>query len=171
MRTVSLLKWGCLALILAACGNEAEAGKTATTDTESAATAETRLVVVTNAPKEPLTTISEELITDCVGYVPYAAATGNFFMQVIWNDYAKQDVAQLRTVCEEMGHTDPEGLQRISDEKKAVDKFFENVIATASTIAGGGPPTAAPAPVPGAIEACGPGLALGPTGFCEPATP
>jgi len=164
----SVLKWGCLGLLLAACGNAAEARKTASTDTGAAVTVETRLVVVSNAPKEPLTTIAEELITDCVGYVPYAAATGNFYMQVIWTEYAGQDLAQLRTVCEEMGQTDPEGLQRISDEKKAVDKFFEG-FTTATTVAVQAPPTATT--VPGAIEACGPGLALGPNGFCESITP
>jgi len=165
MRTASLLKWGCLALLLAACGKEAEAEKTATTDSE--VPVETRLVVVTNSTKEPLATIAPELVTDCVGYVPFAADTGNFYMNAIW-DIAERDLTKLAAVCEEIGHTDPEGLQRISDEKKAVDKFFEG-FATATTVPGQAPPTATT--VPGATEACGPGLTLGPTGFCEPVSP
>jgi hypothetical protein len=164
MRTVSLLKLGCLAMLLAACGDDAEAEKTATT--ESAAPTETRLVTVTNSPQEPLATIAPELITDCVAYVPFAADTGNFFMNAIW-DIAERDLTKLAAVCEEMGHTDPAGLQRISDERKAVDAYF----ASFTTVPGAAPAPPTATTVPGATPACAPGQALGPTGFCEPVTP
>jgi hypothetical protein len=166
MRTVSLVKLGCLVLLVAACGKDAEAERSATT--ESAVPKETRLVVVTNSTNEPLDTIAPELVEDCVAYVPFAADTGNFFMNAIW-DIAERDLAKLAVVCEEMGHTDPAGLQRISDERKAVDEFFASFTTTTIPGAGAAPDTATT--VPGGLTACEPGLTLGPTGFCEPATP
>lgn len=168
MRTVSVLKWGCLALLLAGCGRDADAGKTATT--ESAVPKETRLVVVSNAPKEPLATIAAELVTDCVAYVPFAADTGNFFMNAIW-DIAERDLTKLADVCEEMGHTDPAGLQRISDERKAVDAYFASFSTTTVPGAVSATPTATATTVAGSMTVCEPGLAIGPTGFCEPITP
>jgi hypothetical protein len=116
--------------------------------------------------QEPLATIAPELITDCVAYVPFAADTGNFFMNAIW-DIAERDLTKLAAVCEEMGHTDPAGLQRISDERKAVDAYF----ASFTTVPGAAPAPPTATTVPGATPACAPGQALGPTGFCEPVTP
>lgn len=68
-------------------------------------------------------------VDDCVRYVPFAAFTGNVYMQLIWNQ-AGQDVTRLREVCEGIAVDDPGGLARISAEQQAVDKFFAAVSST-----------------------------------------
>jgi hypothetical protein len=146
-------------LLLGACGGD-EAG--ATPDTEdSVAAPDTRHVVVTNSPKAPVSTISPQLITHCVEYVPFAAFTGNFYMRAIWN-IANQNVDTLRTVCEEMGHTDPAGLQRISDEKQAVDRYF----ASFTTVPGAAPAAGAPG-----ASGCVEGAVMTDTGHCQTTGP
>ena len=166
VRTRSLLNWSCLGLLLGACGSEAGAERSDTT----AIAAETRLVVVSTEPRPPVVTISPELIEDCVGYVPFAATQGNFYMHAIW-DIAEQNLDKLRAVCEEMGHTDPAGLQRISEAKKDVDRFFASLTSTtvAAAAATPAPPSAAPTN-PGGL-ACPEGSMMTPTGHCQAATP
>jgi hypothetical protein len=167
MRTRSLLTWGCLGLLLGACGSEAGAERTATTTTP--ASVETRLVVV-SPEANTIVTIAPDLIERCVGYVPFAATHGNFYMHAIW-EIAEENLDKLRAVCEEMGHTDPEGLQRISDEKQAVDRFFAAL--TSTTVAGAAVPTSSPSGVvtiPGA-PGCPAGSVMTGTGHCQAATP
>ena len=162
MRTRSLLTWSSLGLLLAACGDGAGAEQTSSTS----APAETRLVVVSSEARDPVTTIAPNLIEDCVGYVPFAANNGNFYMHAIW-DIAEQNLDKLRVVCEEMGHTDPAGLGRISEEKQAVDRFFASL--TSTTVAGtGGTPGAIT--IPGA-PGCPEGSVMTDTGHCQAATP
>jgi hypothetical protein len=133
----------------------------------------TRLVVVSEPVRAPVVTIAPELVAHCVDYVPFAAFTGNFYMKAIW-DIANQNVDQLRVVCEEMGHTDPAGLQRISEEKKAVDRYFASFTTTTTPGIAPAPPPAAPAapatappPVaPPGAPSCPAGSTLSPDGFC-----
>ena len=91
---------------------------------------------------------SVDQIADCVRYVPFAADTGNFYMQVIWNQ-ANHSETRLRGICEQMAKDDPAGLARISEEQQAVDRFF--AAASQTTV----------------IPDCPPGSVLGTDGFCE----
>jgi len=137
---------GLLALA-SSCARQAEAGR----DLEpiaSAAPGTASTGQVTAETPAPETTIAPALVDNCVGYVPFAAYTGNFYMQIIW-DQANRDVAQLRELCEQIGRDDPEGLSRISTEHQAVEKY----LAAASK------GTVVPAN-------CAPGSVLGDEGFC-----
>jgi hypothetical protein len=145
MRTVTLSMCVALLTVAGGCASQAEAGRdlgpiagAAPLDAASA---------TTEAPAPP-PTVAPALIDHCLEYVPFAAFTGNFYMQAIWNE-ANQDVAQLREVCEQMGHDDPDGLGRIATEHRAVQEF----LAAASK--------SAVAPV-----VCAPGSVLGDDGFC-----
>ena len=100
----------------------------------------------------PETTVAPEpvpqgLVDDCVEYVPFAAYTGNFYMQAIW-DMANQDVSELRVVCEQMGRDDMPGLKRISAEQQAVARYLENASKGTTPFV------------------CAPGSVLGDDGFC-----
>ena len=163
-----------LLLLAAACGGD-EAGAEKSTSSDATTPVGTRLVVVSDPVRAPVVTISPELVTHCMEYVPFAAFTGNFYMKAIW-DIANQDVDQLRVVCEEMGHTDPAGLQRISDEKQAVDRYFASFTTTttpgiapapAESVAPAAPAVpAAPATAPSGSPGCPAGSTLSPEGFC-----
>jgi hypothetical protein len=179
MVTARAYRAGCVGLLLlvAACGGD-EAGAERSTAPDATTPVGTRLVVVSDPVRATLAPISPELVSHCVDYVPFAAYTGNFYMKAIW-DIANQNVDQLRVVCEEMGHTDPAGLQRISDEKKAVDLYFASF--TTTTAASVAPAPAAPAPAapapaapapaapgvaPPGAPGCAAGSTLSPDGFC-----
>ena len=177
MRTRSLLKLACVGLLLSGCADdEAEAEPTA-----SAAATPTSLVVVLNSAASSPVIDASVFVDDCVAYVPVAAFLGNPYMQIIWA-MANQNPTDLRTVCQGMVATDPQGLQRMSEEKAALDAApaaTAPVVAPASattvpppTMPINPPPTVAgaPAPVP-AGPMCAEGQVLGASGFCEAATP
>jgi len=145
MRTVSWLRWGCLALLLASCAKSAGANQSLTTTTTvaSAAPVETRLVTITTGPSTvPQETVPVELVDDCVVYVAYAAGQGDPYMSMLWNA-SGGDEAKVRVACEEQWYkTDdanadgvPDGqaeLERMSQEKKELDAFFNQFTTTTS---------------------------------------
>jgi hypothetical protein len=146
MRTVRVsISVGLLALA-SGCAGQAQAGRDLEPIVE-ATPAVDFASARTEAPAPP-STVAPALIDDCVEYVPFAAFTGNFYMQAIWNQ-ANRDIATLRDVCEQIGHDDPDGLGRISTEHKAVQRFLAE--ASRSTLV----------PV-----VCAPGSVLGNDGFC-----
>jgi hypothetical protein len=143
-RSVLLLACACALPFVSACASEAGA------DPQLAPIVEVEPPVATDHVILETTTTEAGIdqVADCVRYVPFAAGTGNFYMQVIWNQ-ANHSEARLRGICEEMADDDPAGLARISEEQQAVDRFFE--AASQTTV----------------IPDCPPGSVLGADGFCQ----
>ena len=106
--------------------------------------------MVTTTVAEPDTapeSIIAAQVDDCVRYVPFAAGTGNFYMNVIWQQ-AGESVIELRRVCAQIATDDPAGLARISAEQQALDAFFAAVSQTTT------------------IPDCAPGSTVGDDGYC-----
>ena len=140
MRTATWMMCGGLLALTSACATQAAAGDELEPLTTTAAGV--------SVAAETTTTVPQALVDDCVAYVPFAAYTGNFYMQAIWTQ-ANQDVAQLRAICEQISRDDPAGLVRMSEEHQAVTRYLD--AASKATV------------VP---AQCAPGSQLGADGYC-----
>src|SRR5215207_4697438 len=98
MRTMSLLKFACVGVLLAACADD-EADADPTTSVPVVPTS--HVVVVDSSSTPPGLVDAAVFVDDCVAYVPVAAFTGNPYMQIIWA-MANQNPVDLRAVCEGM---------------------------------------------------------------------
>ena len=184
MRTVSVVRNGCMALALAfalAACNEGSAENTtslATTVTTST-TPETRLVTVTTGPSTtPQDTVPANLVEDCVAYVEYYAGQGDPYMSMLWNS-AAGDIDKVRASCAEQWYkTDdangdgvPDGqaeLARMSAEAQALAAFFESFYTTTTAATSAGSTVAPTTTFPGATPVCPPNQVLTTDGFCVP---
>lgn len=102
------------------------AGSSATTtlDTTTTTVLATPPELTSTTPQQGTLTDPATLVEDCVQYVPTAIYFGNFYMKAIW-DTGGGTPEGLRRVCESMLTSDPGGLQRMSDEFKALKSFVE----------------------------------------------
>ena len=114
MRTRSLLKLACVGLLLAGCADD-EAGPSRPERRSDPHVPRAGAEQCGRLVRHRRLRVRRRLRR-----VARRAFMGNPYMQIIWA-MANQNPTDLRTVCERMVATDPEGLQRMSDEKAALD--------------------------------------------------